>query len=119
MQSIGALSGDMPYTTFYARKSYIQNNDDVIKGFVKAINKGLDFVKNNDCKKIAEVILSQFPDTSLNDLTTIIERYKDSDAWLENSFISEKLLQNLEDLLIDNDLLKEYVPYNKLIKNYE
>ena len=119
VQSIGKLSGDMPYTTFYARKSYIQNNEPVIKAFIKAINKGLEYTKENDSKEIANVILKQFPDTSLNDLTTIIQRYKDNDAWLDNSFVSEKLLQNLEDLLIDNDLLKEYVPYNKLTINYE
>ena len=31
------------------------------------------------------------------------------------SYIEEKLLINLENLLIDNNLLKDYVPYNDLI----
>ena len=43
----------MPYTTFYARKSFIENNEDLIKSFVKAINKGLKFVKENGSEKIA------------------------------------------------------------------
>ncbi len=115
LQSIGLLSGEMPYTTFYARKSYIENNKDVIKSFTKAINKGLEFVKNNDEMKIAKSIYKQFPDLSLNDLSTIVKRYKDADSFLESSHIEEKLLVNLENLLIDNNLLKDYVPYNNLI----
>ena len=115
LQSIGLLSGEMPYTTFYARKSYIENNKDVVKSFTKAINKGLEFVKNNDEMKIAKSIYKQFPDLSLNDLSTIIKRYKEADSFLDSSYIEEKLLINLENLLIDNNLLKDYVPYNDLI----
>ena len=117
--SIGLLSGDMPYTTFYAKKSYIEKNDDIIRSFVKAINEGLKFVEEKDSKIVAKTILPQFPDTSLNDLTKIIERYKTNDAWLSNSIVSEKLLQNLEDVMIDNDLLDKYVPYKDLVRNYE
>ena len=113
--SIGMLSGEMPYTTFYARKSFIEENHDIIKGFTKAINRGLKFVKDNDEYTIAKIILKQFPDTSLNDLAKIIKRYKDADSYLDNYYISEKLLTNLEDLLIDYDLINDYVPYNKLI----
>lgn len=115
LQSIGLLSGEMPYTTFYARKSYIENNKEIIKSSTKAINKGLEFVKNNDEMKIAKSIYKQFPDLSLNDLSTIIKRYKDADSFLDSSYIEEKLLVNLENLLIDNNLLKDYVPYNDLI----
>ena len=115
--SIGLLSGEMPYTTFYAKKSYIENNSDIINSFRKAINKGLKFVKENDEQTIAKSILKQFPDTSLNDLTKIVKRYKDADSFLESTYISENLLENLEDIMIDNNLLKDYVPYDKLIIN--
>ena len=115
LQSIGLLSGEMPYTTFYARKSYIENNKDVVKSFTKAINKGLEFVKNNDEMKIAKSIYKEFPDLSLNEIRAIVKRYKDADSFLDSSYIEEKLLVNLENLLIDNNLLKDYVPYNDLI----
>ena len=119
VESIGKLSGEMPYTAFYARKSYIDKNEGIIKGFVRAINKSLKFTHDNSPEKIAQVILNQFPDTSLNDLTKLIDRYKNSDSWLPTTFISEKLLENLEDIMIDNDLLDDYVPYKDLIINYD
>ena len=107
----------MPYTAFYARKSYLNENKETLIKFNNAINKGLEFVKNNDARTIAEKILPQFPDTSLDDLEKIVQRYKDSDSWLETTYIPEEYFTNLEDLMIENDLLEEYVPYTDLIQN--
>lgn len=113
--SIGQLSGEMPYTAFYARKSYINNNKDLINRFNNAINKGLDYVKSNDEEDIAIAIIDQFPDSSLNDVIKIVKRYKDADSWLNNTTITEDSYENLEDIMIDNDLLNEYVDFNKLV----
>ena len=77
----------------------------------------MEFTKNESPKKIAEVILPQFPDISKNSLTTIIDRYKKNDSWLENPFISEESFKNLENIMIDANLIEDYVPYNKLINN--
>ncbi len=115
--SVGMLSGEVPYTAFNARKSYIKDNKDLIDRFTKAINKGLNFVAENSSKKIAEAILDQFPDSSLNDVETIVTRYKESDTWLKNAYISEESFENLEDIMIDAGQITEYVPYDKLINN--
>ena len=115
--SIGELSGEVPYTAFNARKSYIENNPTIIKEFRAAINKGLEYVKNNTAQDIAKVIQPQFPDTSLNEITKIVDRYKKYDTWLNNSFISEESFINLEDIMIDANLLNQYVNYNDLIIN--
>ncbi len=117
--SIGLMSGEIPYTAFNARKSFINNNEDVIRKFTKALNKGIKYTLENNETEIAKVILKQFPDSSLNDLSVIIKRYKDYDCFLDSTYISEKSFENLEDIMIDNDLLKSYVPYSDLIKNYE
>ncbi len=115
--NIGTYSGEVPYTAFYARKSYLNNNKETLKNFTKAINKGLEYVKVNSAENIAKVILPQFPDISLKDLTTIVDNYKKYDSWLENPFITEESYKNLEDIIIDADLLDSYVPYNELIQN--
>lgn len=115
--SVGMISGEVPYTAFNAKKSYIKNNKETIKNFNKAINEGLKYVKGHDEKDIANAIINQFPDSSINDVTTIVKRYKESDSWLENTFISEKSFKNLEDIMIKANLIKEYVPYKDLIIN--
>ena len=118
LTSIGMLSGEMPYTTFYARKSYINNNKEIIKSFTNAINRGLEFTLNNDANTVAKTILPQFPSLSLDDLTKIVENYKKADSWLLNPYINETIFKNLEDIMIDNDLLDDYVNYNDLVNNF-
>lgn len=115
--SVGKYSGEVPYTAFFARKSFIDNHKEVINKFRNAINKGLKFVKDNNEEEIAKVISKQFSDTSLDELKTIIKRYKDNDTWLDNTFISEESFKNLENIMIRANLLDNYVEYNKLIKN--
>lgn len=115
--SIGKYSGEVPYTAFNAKKSFLENNKDLINRFRDSINKGLDFTLNNESSTVAKTIINLFPDTSLSDLEEIIERYKNADSWLMNSTISEELFTNLEDMLIDGKLIKEYVPFNDLIVN--
>ena len=117
VDSIGRLSGEVPYTAFYARKSYLEENEELLRGFTRAIAKGLEFVLNNDSETTANVILPQFPDSALNDIITIIDNYKEYDSWLNNPYISEKSFNNLQDMLIDNNLLEDYVPYSNLIHN--
>lgn len=116
--NIGAYSGEVPYTVFYARKSYIENNKDNITNFTKAIKEGLEYVKTHTSEEIAKTILPQFPDISLTDLTTIVDNYKKYDSWLENPFITEESYKNLEDIMIGAELLDSYVPYDKLINNF-
>lgn len=115
--NIGAYSGEVPYTAFYSRKSYLENNKETLVNFTKAINKGLEYVKNHSSEEIAKIILPQFPDISLTDLTTIVDNYKKYDSWLSNSFITEESYKNLENIMMDAKLLENYVPYDQLINN--
>ena len=112
---IGTLGGEVPYTAYNARKSYIEENPDIIKGFTRAINKGLQFVLENDPKVIANTIIDFFPDTSLEDLTTMIKRYKDNDAWKKTVAINEEEWTHIQDIMIAAGELDNYVSYDKLI----
>ena len=112
---IGELGGNVPYTAYNARKSYIENNPKIIKSFCNAIQKGLDYVKNNDPETIAQKIISFFPDTSRSDLTKMIERYKNGNAWKEKININEEEWNHLQDIMIASKELTEKSPYDKLI----
>ena len=115
--SIGEKSGSVPYTAFYAQKSYFEENREVLEKFTKALEKGITFVKENSEEEIAKAIGAQFPDSSLNDLTKIVKRYKDADSWLPNAYISEDIYKNLENIMIDANLIQGYVPFDKLVQN--
>ena len=115
--SLGEMGGIVPYTSYSAKKSYIEKNKDTIKKFTKAIQKGLDFVHNNTDKEVAKTISKQFPDTSLKDLEEVVKRYRKIDAWPKTTNFSEKSFNHLQDIMIKNKDLKEKVAYSKLIYN--
>jgi len=115
--SIGKYSGEMPYTTFFTKKSYFNNNKDTINKFKKAINKGLKFVQENDSTTIAKVIVNQFSDLSINELSLMIQRYKDNDTWLSNTNITKESYDNLSNLLFNNKIIDNKVDYNVLVNN--
>lgn len=115
VESLGSIGGIVPYTAFNARSSYIENNKEIIEGFSKAIQKGLDYVHKNDSKTIAENILSFFPDTSLNDLTSAIERYKQNDTWPNTITFTKNSFDHLQDIVIEAGFLDKKVEYNDLI----
>lgn len=115
--SVGQLGGSVPYTAYHAKKSYIEDNPDVIKGFTKAIQRGLDFVHNNDSEKIAQTIIDYFPDTSMNDLVKIIDRYKDIDSWYDTTYINEKDFEHIQTIMKNAGELDKKAPYNKIVDN--
>lgn len=112
---LGELGGEVPYTAYNARKSYIKENPEVIEGFSNAINKALNYVQEHSAEDIANNIIDYFPDTSLNDLVTIIDRYKKGDAWRENINISEEEWKHIQEIIIEAKELDSYVPYEDLI----
>ena len=112
---VGNWGGEVPYTAYNAKKSYIKNNPEIIKGFTKAVNKGLKYVKETDSSIVAKDIYEFFPELSLNDLTAIIERYKTNDAWANNTTITKKDFDHLQEIMKSSGELDKKAPYNKLI----
>ena len=94
---------------------FIKNNKDLISDFDAAIQMGLDYVHTHSDLEVAQVILKQFPDTSLNDLEKVIERYRAIDAWPKTTNFSKKSFEHLQNIMIENEVLEHKVPYNKLI----
>ena len=116
--SLGELGGEVPYTVYNAKKSYIDKNKDIILGFTKAIQKGINYVKSHEAKEIASVILNYFPDVSLDDLTIIIERYKKIDSWYDNVLITEENFNHVQDIMESAGELTKKAPYDKLVTTY-
>ena len=115
--SLGELGGEVPYTTYMTKKSYLEDNKDVIEGFTKAIQKGLDYVFTHTDKEVAEVITSYFPDTSMNDLTEVIKRYRDADSWYRTTYITKEGFDRVQDIMDNSGKLEKVAPYEKLVNN--
>lgn len=115
--SVGDASNNFPYTAFYAKKSFINDNKELLLRFNNSIEKGMNFTMKNDAKTIAKVVKNQFSDFNIDDLETIINRYKDADVWQNNSYLEQEDFDTLINLLKENNLINKEIPYNDLVKN--
>ena len=113
--SIGELGGNVPYTSYIARKSYIEKNKKTIESFTKAIQKGLDYVHNHKNSEIAEIIKDYFPDTDTKTIEKIIKRYKDIDAWNKKTKINKIDFNHIKEIVKNAGKLDKDVPYSKLV----
>ena len=113
--SLGEDSGYVPYTSFSARKSYLEENKETVQAFTNALQRGMDYVQSHTPEEIAKVIAPQFPETDMETLTTIVERYHKQDTWKENLIFEESSFTLLQNILEDSGVLKERVPYSDLV----
>lgn len=114
--SIGAESGVVPYTCYNATKEYIEQNPDIIQAFTNALNKGMQWVQESTNEEIAEAIHPYFSDMSVEDLTSVVDRYKSQDSWNESPMFTEESFDHLLDIIIGAGILGEEdrVPYEVL-----
>ena len=113
--SIGELGGVVPYTAYFARDSYLKNHKDLIQQFTNAIQKGLDFVHQHSDEEVAKAILNQFPDTSLKDVTKVVSRYRQIEAWPTTTEFKEESFNHLQEIMQAAKELDTKVPYQELI----
>lgn len=113
--SLGEDSGYVPYTAFSAKKSYIDENPDIIQGFTNALQKGMDYVQTHTPEEIAKVIEPQFSETDLDTITTIVTRYYDQDTWKSNLIFEQSSFDLLQDILESAGELEQRAPYEDLV----
>ena len=101
--SVGKESGEIPYTAYFAKKSYIENNEKTIQNFTNAIYKGQKWVKEHTAKEIAEA--------------TAIQSYKDIDAWNDTPILKQESFDKLQDVMSLAGELTKKAPYDKIVNN--
>ena len=93
----------------------MEDNPEVIQKFTNAIYKGQQYVRDHSAEEIAKVINPQFMELGLDELITVVQRYKDNDTWCENPVLSEESLNRLMDVMELAGELKVRVPYEKVV----
>ena len=113
--SLGTDSGYVPYTAYCAKQSYIEKNPQIIQKFTNAIQEGLDYVNSHTAEEIARTIKPQFPETDLDKLTMIVERYQKQDTWKKDTIFQKDSFDLLQNILEEAGELEARVPYEDLV----
>ena len=117
--SIGEESGEIPYTAYFASQSYMAQNPQVIQGFTNAIARAQRWIAQHSDREVAEAMVSQFPDTSVELLEKVTARHRAIDAWNATPVMAPSALERLEAVMEHaGELTREqFVDFEKLVDN--
>jgi len=115
--SVGEAAGDIPYTAYFAKKSYIEENADLIQRFTNAVYKGQQWVATHTDEEVAAAVAEFFPDTTLELLTASVRSYRSIDAWNTDPYMTEDSFNRLQTVMTEAGELTKIADYDKVVNN--
>jgi NitT/TauT family transport system substrate-binding protein len=113
--SFGTESGHVPYTTFMSKQSYMKEHKATVEKFTRAVYKAQQWVKTNSAEEIAKAVQSYFPDTDLELLKTVVDRYKSQGSFATDPILDKEEWNNLQNIMKEAGELPKIVAHNTLV----
>lgn len=113
--SVGEQSGEVPYTCFMAKNSYIEDNPEIIEGLLRGVTKAVKYIAENDAAACAKLIAPYFDGTSEESLATSITNYRAIDAWVTDMAMQPQALDNLQTIMENSGELERRVSFEELV----
>lgn len=117
LSSVGAEAGEMPFTAFMANKSYITNNKETVKNFLKAVVRGYNYLVTADINDIVDALRPSFEGTSDELIKKSIESYISIDAWVSSPVMTEVAYNNLIKVMKNAGSLTNDVAFSSVVDN--
>lgn len=113
--SVGKEGGYIPYTCYSATKEYMEKNPEIVQKFTNALYKAMVWVQENSDEAVAEAVRPQFPDTDMDVLKTLVDRYRSQDSWKPDLIITEEGLNRMMDIMELAGELDKRADYGKIV----
>ncbi len=115
--SVGEASGEVPYTCYMAKDSWLKKNEDLAEGFIRAIIKAIKYVNETPAATVAPYLTEYFTGTSVQSLAASVERYKAIDSWRKEMTITEESFNRLQDIIEGAGELQRRATLSELVDN--
>ncbi len=113
--SVGEASGDVPYTCFMAKNSWLKKNEIATLGLLKGIIRAVKYIRENTVQTVAPYLLDYFASTPLSSIEVSLESYKSIDAWSQDLMMKEESFTRLQDIMENAGELPRRVGFDELI----
>ena len=113
--SFGEESGHVPYTTFMAKQSFIEENPEVIEKFTRAIYKAQKWVDTHSSEEVAQSIQDHFSDTPIDLIETVIDRYKGQGSFATDPILDVEEWNNLQNIMDEAGELPARIDHETLV----
>ncbi len=115
--SVGEASGEVPYTCFIAKNSWIEDNEDTAEGFLRAVTKAVKYINETTPETVAPYLVDYFEGTSEASLAASVKRYRDIDAWRTDLTMTEDSFNRLQDIIENAGELTRRADLDELTDN--
>ena len=115
--SVGEASGEVPYTCYIAKKSWLNKNEETAKGFLRAITKAVKYINETPSQTIAPYLTSYFEGISEKAISASIDRYRKIDAWRTELTMTADSFTRLQDIIENAGELTRRANLNELVDN--
>ena len=115
--AVGDAVGDLPYTAYFAKSSYMEENSELIQGFTNAVAKGEAWVKTHSAEEVAKLVVPHFADTDLELLTSAVENYQKVGAYCETPVMSKEGFDRLQTVMESAGELSQRAAFDAVVNN--
>lgn len=115
--AVGDAVGDLPYTAYFAKSSYMEENAELIQGFTNAVAKGEAWVKTHSAEDVAKLVAPHFADTDLELLTSAVENYQKVGAYCETPVMSKEGFDRLQTVMESAGELSQRAAFDAVVNN--
>ncbi len=115
--SVGEASGEVPYTCFMAKNSWLKKNQTHAEGFLRAVTKAVKYVNETPSQTVAPYLTAYFEGVSVNSLAASVERYKAIDSWRTELSMTEDSFTRLQDIIDYAGELERRATLTELVNN--
>ena len=115
--SVGEASGEVPYTCFMAKRSWMDKNQATTEGFLRAVTKAVKYVNEQPEDTVAGYLTEYFEGVSQTALAASVKRYKNIDAWRTELSMTEDSFNRLQDIIENAGELSRRAQMNELVDN--
>jgi len=115
--SFGVESGQLPYTVYMTKKSFLTKNAKTIQKFTNAVYRAQRWVADKSVDEIAQAVTPYFTDTDKEIVKAVVKRYKEQQSFATDPIVDEKEWNNLQDVMQSAGELKQRADYKTLVDN--
>ena len=115
--SVGEGSGEVPYTCFMAKQSWLNKNEQTAEGFLRAVTKAVKYVNETPAATVAPHLAKYFEGISEASIAASVERYKAIDSWRTELSMTEDSFNRLQDIIENAGELTRRATLNELVNN--
>ena len=117
LANVGQAAGQIDYTVFTTKESYIKAKPKTVQGFTNAIARAEKWLQSASADEVAKVLAPYFPGVPATELAASVTRQRDAGLWKTTPLVTPEAIGALQDLLIASNVLDagKKVAYDRIV----